>query len=114
MPTTARSRMAAAGSRPAAAVLAAGALLAVTLVLAAARARPAADPALAARFHADLAVRARAAEAEAATRGSGLPSVAGRDGFRFYAGELRSLAAGRFWGEDAARAHRPAVARPDP
>jgi alginate O-acetyltransferase complex protein AlgJ len=56
---------------------------------------------------APAAVARLAAETEAAGR----TALAGRDGWLFLTAELHHLAAGRFWGPDAARASR--AARPD-
>src|SRR4051794_37337432 len=66
--------------------------------------RPA-DPHDLAAFRQDCAARAKAAD------DAGTMAVVGRDGWLFFADELRHLAVGRFWGADAVRANP--VARPE-
>lgn len=62
--------------------------------------RPAAPPAATQAFLADLAAQAAAAEKDYRT------AVKGQDGWLFFDQELRSLGAGRFWGDAAARVSR--------
>jgi hypothetical protein len=61
--------------------------------------------------------RAVCAQKGAEAEGAGAMAVAGRDGWLFLAAELRHIGAGKFWGEDAAKASRatdPANADPLP
>ena len=100
-------------SRPFGVLLVIAALASATLSMAAPESRPAqaADPKVVAAFRADCAAKAAAAEK------AGTMTVAGRDGWFFFDGELRHLAAGPFWGEAAAkvsRAGRPEYADPLP